>query len=99
MMHKGFQCGVRLITFFTGLFAVSIGAASAGNDCSSATTCTFDGLICTALGGSTLSLVGDNLVVHNLGSSGNDGVAVSTPTPTGWHADFMPVSIPDVNDA
>lgn len=44
--------------------------------CSSATVCQFQGLTNLALGAATLSIVGDSLVVSNVGSSGADGVRV-----------------------
>jgi hypothetical protein len=44
--------------------------------CSSSTTCEFQGLTNIALGSATLSLVGSNLLISNVGGSGNDGVRV-----------------------
>jgi hypothetical protein len=44
----------------------------------------FGGLVHVPIGGATLSLSGSTLEVRNVGSSGQDGVAVQTPSRSSW---------------
>ena len=69
---------LRWVTWAVALFALMPAAVAGGvNTCTSPTTCVIDGLTNNALGQAQLSLDGSlNLVVSNIGGSGEDGVEI-----------------------
>src|SRR5437879_2085276 len=80
-LHPLFPTLLCLILVFAPWVSNSKACTPPPDSCSSTSECTFSGLHHHSVGAATIAIVGGKLVVTNIGSSGNDGVAVDLGTP------------------